>query len=120
MSILNVRIKKERQRHGWTQVEFANKLGLSKQTINNWENERRTPDPNTVVAIAELFGVTTDYLLGKDSTPSHQAPLTNTVDQIKDELGEDVSVMFEDINQWDKEKVQKLKNLYELVKSGKL
>ena len=120
MSNLNIRIKKERQRHGWTQVEFANKLGLTKQTINNWENERRTPDPNTVVAIAELFGVTTDYLLGKEQTPLTQEHLTDTYDHIKKELGEDVSVMFKNINNWDEEKIKKLKTFVELIDEGKI
>ncbi len=120
MGNLNARIKKERQRHGWTQVEFANKLGLSKQTINNWENERRTPDPNTVVAIAELFGVSTDYLLGKETTPLTQEHLTNTYNTISREFGEDVSIMFKDIRNWDEEKIKKLKTFYDLINEDKI
>lgn len=120
MSNLNVRIKKERQRHGWTQVEFANKLGLTKQTINNWENERRTPDPNTIVAIAELFGVTTDYLLGTKAVPLDQEHLTTISNTITKELGDDVSIMFRNINEWDEEKIKKLKTFYDLIDENKI
>lgn len=120
METLNSRIRKERQKIGWTQVEFANKLGLSKQTINNWENERRTPDPNTVVAIADLFGVTTDYLLGKKTKATTQEHVSNVHNFIKSEIGDDVSIMFKDINEWDEEKLRKLKTFYEMIKDEKI
>lgn len=119
MVTLNSRIRKERQKIGWTQVEFANKLGLSKQTINNWENERRTPDPNTVVAIADLFGVSTDYLLGKESKVVTQKHLTNVNNRIKEDLGEDVEVMFRDITSFDDAEKEELKNFINFIKSKK-
>ena len=119
MVTLNSRIRKERQKIGWTQVEFANKLGLSKQTINNWENERRTPDPNTVVAIADLFGVSTDYLLGKESKVVTKKHLTNVNNRIKEDLGEDVEVMFRDITSFDDAEKEELKNFINFIKSKK-
>lgn len=119
MVTLNSRIRKERQKIGWTQVEFANKLGLSKQTINNWENERRTPDPNTVVAIADLFGVSTDYLLGKESKVVTQKHLTNVNNRIKEDLGENVKVMFHDINSFDDDEMEQLKFAIEMIKNSK-
>lgn len=121
MSSFAMRIKRERQKRGWTQVEFANRLNLSKQTINNWESGRRTPDPSTVVAISELLDVSTDYLLGKkNNTPLTQEHLTTINDAVNTHLGEDISIMFKDINDWDEEKIKKLKTFIELIDEGKI
>lgn len=50
-----------------TQAELADRLGISRVTLTNWEIGRANPDHETLVRIADLFGVTTDYLLGRDA-----------------------------------------------------
>ena len=53
---------------GFSQAELAHKLGISASTVGMYEQGRREPSMETVVALARLFGVTTDYLLtGKPS-----------------------------------------------------
>ena len=47
------------------QKELAAKLNLSIGTISNYENGVHHPDLNTLCRIADLFNVTTDYLLGR-------------------------------------------------------
>lgn len=58
------RIRVERIKLGMTQEEFANKLHLSKQQINNYELTRRQPDYKTLLEICKFLNVSTDYILG--------------------------------------------------------
>lgn len=65
--MLNIRIKELRVAHGMTQVEFAQKLSVTKQTVSNWENNNIQPSIDMLVKIADYFNATTDYLLGRDN-----------------------------------------------------
>ena len=67
--MLGQRIHELRQAFGWNQVELAKRLNVSKQAISNWENENIQPSIETLMRLAGVFGVTTDYLLGLDETP---------------------------------------------------
>ena len=58
-------IKKLRKERDFTQEELAEQLNLSAQAISKWENGTSLPDISQVVPIANLFGVTTDLLLGR-------------------------------------------------------
>lgn len=62
--MLAKRIHDLRLSFGWTQVQLAEKLNVSKQTISNWENDNIQPSVEMLVKIAQTFNVTTDYLLG--------------------------------------------------------
>lgn len=48
-----------------TQEEFAEKIGYTRTAVSAWEIGRNEPSNSDVIKIAEFFGVTTDYLLGK-------------------------------------------------------
>lgn len=58
-----------RYKAGFTQDELAQKLGISKGSVAMWETNKRTPSTGTLVRLADLFGVTTDYLLGRTENP---------------------------------------------------
>ena len=62
--MLGEQIKKLRINKNLSQVDLAKKLNVTKQSVSNWENENIMPSIDMLVKIAELFGVTTDYLLG--------------------------------------------------------
>ena len=64
--MLNERIKELRTARGMSQVELAEKLGISKQSVSNWENDNIQPSIQMLVKIARTFSVSTDYLLGED------------------------------------------------------
>lgn len=55
-----------RKRNGLTQRELAKRLGVHITTIKNWEGDNCYPDAKNICALADLFHVTTDYLLGRD------------------------------------------------------
>ena len=61
--ILADKIINLRKREGWSQEELADRLGVSRQSISKWEGAQSIPDMKKILAIADLFGVSTDYLL---------------------------------------------------------
>ena len=62
-----IRIKNLRQSRELNQVQLAEKLGVKKQSISNWENDNIMPSIEMLIRIADFFHVSTDYLLGADS-----------------------------------------------------
>ena len=65
--MLNERIKQLRIGRGLSQVDLAEKLGVSKQSVSNWENDNIQPSIEMLVKISHIFSVSTDYLLGENS-----------------------------------------------------
>ena len=59
-----------RSARGWSQVVLAKRLGVTKQTVSNWENDNIQPSIEMLVRLAKLFQTNTDYLLGLDSVPA--------------------------------------------------
>ena len=62
--MLSEQIKNLRTAKGINQVELAKCLGVTKQSVSNWENENIMPSIDMLIKIAGYFGVTTDFLLG--------------------------------------------------------
>lgn len=58
------RLRLLRKKYSVTQQVLADSLNLSSSTIGMYEQGRRDPDTETICALANFFGVTTDYLLG--------------------------------------------------------
>lgn len=65
--MLNKQIKALRTAHNLTQVELADRLSVTKQTVSNWENDNIQPSVDMLVKLSDFFGVTTDYLLGRNT-----------------------------------------------------
>lgn len=61
--ILANKLIEERKRNGWSQEELADMLGVSRQSVSKWESAGAIPDLQRIIQLAELFGVSTDYLL---------------------------------------------------------
>jgi len=64
------RFKEARVMNNLKAVEAAEKLGVATPTLSAWESEKKSPPLDTVIAMAELYNVSTDYLLGKDLSTS--------------------------------------------------
>jgi len=62
--MLNQQIRALRQARGISQVELAKRLGVTKQSVSNWENDNIQPSVEMVIKLAGVFSVSTDYLLG--------------------------------------------------------
>lgn len=57
-------LKSLRLEKGIGQVELAKQIGVSKGIISFWENGLREPSMSSLIALAQFFGVTIDYLVG--------------------------------------------------------
>lgn len=64
---LSENIRQLRVAHGMNQVQFAHRIGVTKQCVSNWENGNVLPSIEMLVRLAELFCVSTDRLLGREA-----------------------------------------------------
>ncbi len=89
--MLGENIRKLRQSRGIGQLELGHRVGASKQSISNWENGNIMPSIDLLIRLADFFGVSTDYLLGRDTRQTLDAAgLTDTqsahIQQLIDDL----------------------------------
>ena len=59
------RLRLLRREYGLSQQTLADKIGISKSSVNMYERGEREPGLETVAALADFFGADADYLLGK-------------------------------------------------------
>lgn len=64
-------LKELRAKRSMSQPDLADVLGVSRVSISNYENDKAFPDYSALVKIADLFNVTTDYLLGRENAEKH-------------------------------------------------
>lgn len=81
---IGAKIRIARTEAGFTQEKAAEELGITRQTISNWENGRSYPDIISVVKMSDLYSVSLDHLLKenankKSSYLEHLEETTNTV-----------------------------------------
>jgi len=63
------RLKQLRIARGWLQKDVASRLNIGRTTYVKYETGHSAPKYEMLLRLAELFGVSTDYLLGKDTEP---------------------------------------------------
>lgn len=63
--MLDQRIRQLRSERGINQKELGDAVGVSKQSVSNWENGNIMPSVDLLIRLADVFGVSTDYLLGR-------------------------------------------------------
>jgi len=63
------RIAELRDQRGLTQEELSISLGISRAALSHYEKNRREPDFETLTKMADLFGVSLDYLIGRTNNP---------------------------------------------------
>ena len=61
--IMADKIIRLRKKNGWSQEELAERVGVSRQAVSKWEGAQTVPELEKLLQLADLFGVTTDYLL---------------------------------------------------------
>ena len=76
------RLKTLRKQMGKTQTDIANYLGISYQAYAHYESGRRAPDPQSLKKLADYFGVSVDYLLGRDEAPASKGKWINVYGEI--------------------------------------
>ncbi len=75
-----------RKEHKLSQEALAENLGLSRQAISKWERAEASPDTDNLIALATLYGISLDELLGNEPKSQKEVPVeekTLTDTQIK-------------------------------------
>lgn len=60
------RLKELRTQAGLTQLQLAQRMGITKSVVSFYELQKRTPSPDVLIKLTGIFRVSTDYLLGLD------------------------------------------------------
>lgn len=93
------RLKELRTKYGYTQAELGKKINLEGSAIYKYEKGLREPTITVLTQLANIFNVTTDYLLG-------------TSDKVDDEF----IAIYEDYKGFDEEDKNLLKTMFEALK----
>lgn len=111
-SILPKRLKELREKNGYLQKYVADKIGVRSNTLSGYENGTRNPDPDIIRELADLYNVSTDYLLGHETEENKFEYYKN---KIVTEFP-DIDLMFHDMESLTAED---LKDVYEFIKFKK-
>ncbi len=106
-----LREEKKKKESTWTQTYVANKLGVARTTYTAYENNTKQPPMETILKIADLFNVTTDFLLGRESISNRIETSMLNITTHDPELG----LWFKDIKDASPEKREELKRFWEFI-----
>ena len=140
------RLKELRARYRISQAELASKLGVAQQTVASWETDKSSPNYSLLTKIAQIFNVSSDYMLGLsdymriaevhgsgdrvdvyaevdgDKSPSyyHDPEVAQIAQAMHDAPG--MRVMFDASRRLSKESIEEVQNFikFQLAKEGKL
>ncbi len=73
-------IKELRNEKGWTQKDLAEKLNSNQKNISKYESESLDLSTDLVLRLADIFDVSVDYLLGRETDFVGTAPKTPTAE----------------------------------------
>ncbi|MGN0744612.1 MAG: helix-turn-helix domain-containing protein [Christensenellales bacterium] len=68
MNKFKERLKESRKQEGITQKILAQNIGRTEDCIHDWETGRSEPSLDDILALAHFFSVSTDFLLGNESS----------------------------------------------------
>jgi transcriptional regulator with XRE-family HTH domain len=101
--ILADKLIKLRKQFGWSQEDLAEKMNVSRQSVSKWESASSIPDLNKIIKLADIFNVSTDYLLRDEVDETEQ------LTEDKDPLLKQVSL--EEANDYVEKKQRTIKSV---------
>ena len=96
MDKLGTKIADKRKSLGMTQIEFAEKMHVTRQTVSRWEAGTAMPDIDKIGEIADILGVSCDYLLRDGAAENGAAQARGAGKLLKSLTGKTVQLMFFD------------------------
>ena len=72
------RFREARERAGLSTYEVAKRIGVSQPAVNQWDNGNKLPSVEMLCKLADLYCVSTDYLLGREN-PDDYIPKNNEI-----------------------------------------
>ncbi|PHV57679.1 hypothetical protein CS009_04920 [Streptococcus macedonicus] len=83
---MSVRLKELRKKAGYTQDELAKKIGISKRTLANWEDDVSSIKENKLKILCKTFGVDMPYMLGYSSVKNEDDIKASVLDEALEKL----------------------------------
>ncbi|CAH2462802.1 MULTISPECIES: helix-turn-helix domain-containing protein [Bacillus] len=95
--MLTQRLKEARKMRKLTQQGLADKVNATKGTISNYENGHSTPSNEMLKDLANILGVTTDYLLGRADNLDSSGPLPELTKKDTRDIARDLEKTLEQL-----------------------
>ena len=106
--MIDKRIKKLRIENNLTQKDLAISLNLTPKMISFYELRQRTPPSDIILKLADIFNVSTDYLLGRTDIKNHnQTTAAPKTDDFMNDLPEEALQSIEDFKKFVRAKYKK-------------
>src|SRR5690625_3735895 len=109
---ISKKLKELREEKGYLQKFVADKIGVRSNTLSGYENGTRSPDPEMILKLAELYDVSNDYLIRRTS---------NRNSKTEDDIDEELKELLSEMNVWYKnepeDKELKLRMLRKMIQS---
>ncbi|QYA42103.1 helix-turn-helix domain-containing protein [Macrococcoides bohemicum] len=86
-----------RNRRGWTQQQLADKVGVSKQSVSNWETGEKLPRMGKLEELAKIFNVTVSYIVDGKSDLEKE-----NIDIVKNLESKGIIINFSDFEGFEK------------------
>src|SRR5690625_2370743 len=116
MKTIAKRLREAIKKSGYNQIDAAKKLGISNGTLSGYERNYRDPDTDVLKRMADLYGVSVDWLLGYENSKkkeNHERDLI--INKIATEFP-DADLMFKDMESLT---ADELKEVYDYIKFKK-
>lgn len=93
-------LKQLREERGITQTELARQLGVVRSTICFYESGQHSPTPDMLIKLADFFGVSVDYLLGREDEYAARVPggIAAPVGDIANEEERELLALFRELS----------------------
>lgn len=88
------KLQSERRKNGLTQEDLAEAMGVSRQAVSKWEQGEGWPEAEKLLALADRFGVSLDYLM--DRAPRENAQAGVPADEVSPETVSFVPMQSDD------------------------
>ena len=96
MNKLGIKIAEKRKSLGMTQIEFAERMLVTRQTVSRWEAGTAMPDIDKIAEIADILGTSCDYLLKGEAVETGSVQTKGIGTLLKDLTGKTVRIEFFD------------------------
>lgn len=118
MAVLGKRLKEAREKKKLTQIEASKLLGISNGTLSGYERNYRDPDTQILEKMANLYGVSTDFLLGRPNDINIQNENDKDEQDFLDFINDpDLQRWYKELPKSNEDDLRKLRKMWEIIKS---
>lgn len=114
--MLSERLKSLRKSKKLTQKQLAEKINVTHVSISGYESGNRSPDTDTLQRLADFFGVSTDYILGRTDNPTLTPEEQDEAEFQAFANNPELNVFYKELPESEEEAVKRLRDFWEIIK----